>query len=79
MPTSNLEAMIEPIAQSCRIAKQEHAGESPVEFAIRDHVHGTAHDLLAHSSALKHARDEGKLSVVEAYYSLDSGAVTRLY
>jgi carbonic anhydrase len=30
MPTSNLEAMIEPIAQSCRIAKQEHAGESPV-------------------------------------------------
>jgi carbonic anhydrase len=78
MPTSNLEAVIEPIAQSCSAAKREHAGENPVDFAIRDHVHRTARDLLAHSSVLKHARDEGKLNIVEAYYSLDSGAVTRL-
>lgn len=78
MPTSNLEAVVEPITQSCSVAKAEHPGESLIDFAIRDHVHKTAQDLLAHSSVLKHAHDEGKLTIVEAYYSLDSGSVIRL-
>jgi carbonic anhydrase len=78
MPTSNLEAVTDPIAQSCSVAKQEHAGENPVDFAVKDHVHRTAQDILGQSSVLKHAHDEGKLIIVEAYYSLDSGAVTRL-
>jgi carbonic anhydrase len=80
MATSNLEAVVQPVAQSCSLAKeQKHSGEGPVDFAIRDHVHRTAHDLLTHSIVLKHAHDEGKLSIIEAYYSLDSGTVTRLH
>ena len=78
MPTTNLEAVVQPVAQSCSVAKQEHKSDI-VDFAIKDHVHRTARALLAHSTILKHAHDEGKLSIIEAYYSLDSGAVTRLH
>jgi carbonic anhydrase len=79
MPTPNLEAVVGPIAPSCSVAKQQHPGEGLVDFAIRDHVHKTAMDLITQSTVLKHAHDEGKLTVVEAYYSLDSGAVTKLH
>jgi len=79
MPTPNLEAVVRPVAPSCSVGKAKHTGESLVDFAIRDHVHRTADDLLARSPVLKHAHDEGKLTIVEAYYSLDSGAVTRLH
>jgi carbonic anhydrase len=79
MPTSNLESVVAPIAQSCSVARQHPPGESLVDFAIRDHVHKTAMDLLTQSTVLKHAHDEGKLTIVEAYYSLDSGAVTKLH
>jgi carbonic anhydrase len=78
MPTSNLEAVVEPIEKSCHVAKDRHPSDDLVDFAIKDHVHETANALLAHSEILKHAHDEGKLSIVEAYYSLDSGRVTRL-
>lgn len=78
MPTSNLEAVVEPIEKSCHVAKEKHASEDLVDFAVKDHVHETANALLAHSEVLKHAHDEGKLSIIEAYYSLDSGSVTRL-
>jgi carbonic anhydrase len=78
MPTSNLEAVVEPIEKSCHVGKERHASEDLVDFAIKDHVHETANALLAHSEILKHAHDEGKLSIIEAYYSLDSGKVTRL-
>lgn len=78
MPTANLDAVVEPIAQSCRVAKQRHASDDLVDFAIKDHVHDTAEELLLRSQALKHEHDEGKLSIIEAYYSLDSGTVTRL-
>jgi len=78
MPTPNLEAVIKPIFQSCSAATQKHTGEGLEDFAIRDHVHRTAGELLAKSTVLKHAHNEGKLTIVEAYYSLDSGAVTKL-
>lgn len=79
MPTSNLEAVVQPISHSCSVAKEQHTGESLIDFAIRDHVHATAQNLLARSPVLKHAHDSGKLAIIEAYYSLDSGAVTRLH
>lgn len=78
MTTSNLEAVVEPIADSCRVAKERHPSDGLVEFAIKDHVHETATALLSHSEVLKHAHDAGTLTIVEAYYSLDSGIVTRL-
>jgi len=79
MPTSNLTAVVEPIERSCKVAKERHTTEDLVDFAVRDHVHETASALLSRSEVLKHAHDEGKLSIVEAYYSLDSGTVTRLH
>jgi carbonic anhydrase len=78
MPSSNLEAVVRPIAMSCAARKQQQTPEDQVDFAIKDHVHKTAGDLLMQSTILKHAHDEGKLSIIEAYYSLDSGVVTRL-
>jgi carbonic anhydrase len=79
MPTPNLEAFVQPIRHSCSVAKQGHTGEGLIDFAVRDHVNQTAQDLLTRSPVLKRAHDEGKLSIVEAYYSLESGSVTRLH
>lgn len=78
MPTSNLEAVVEPIEKSCHVAKEGRGSEDLVDFAIKDHVHETANAVLAHSEVLKHAHEDGKLSIIEAYYSLDSGRVMRL-
>jgi carbonic anhydrase len=78
MPSSNLEALIQPIMESCRIAKEQHGSEDLIDFAIKTHVRKTADDLLAESEILKQAHDAGKLSIIGAYYSLDSGSVTRL-
>ena len=78
MPSTNLDAVVAPVEESCKVAHQKSDKSGVVDFAIRDHVRRTAEDLLAKSSILKHAHDEGKLSVVEAYYSLDTGQVTKL-
>lgn len=78
MPSSNLEAVVEPIERSCHVAKEGRGSEDLVDFAIKDHVHETANAVLAHSEVLKHAHEDGKLSIIEAYYSLDSGRVMRL-
>lgn len=77
MPTSNLEALVAPVTESCALAKHEKAADV-IDFAVKDHVHRSAANLLAKSEVLKHASDEGKLRIVEAVYSLDTGLVTRL-
>jgi len=41
-------------------------------------VHQSAMDVLAHSEVLRQAREQGKLTVIEAEYQLDSGEVVRL-
>jgi carbonic anhydrase len=79
MPSSNLEALIKPIMESCRIAKEQHGPEDLIDFAIKTHVRKTVNDLLAQSEILNHAHEQGKLSIIGAYYSLDSGIVTRLH
>jgi len=73
MPTASLEAVIQPIKASCSVAKGKD-----VEPATRDHVHRAAEEVLAHSPILKKAVDEGKLTIVEAYYSLETGKIERL-
>jgi carbonic anhydrase len=35
--------------------------------------------LLAKSELLKEAVGRGKLTIIEAYYSLDTGEVTKIY
>jgi len=75
MPSSNLDAVVQPILSSCA------AGGKPgndLDFEVRDHVHRSAESLLANSEILKHAKDEGKLSIIEAYYELSTGRVIRL-
>ena len=72
----NLEAVVKPIATSC--SKVDKSKAETFDLAARDHVHSVAQELLAKSAILKKAEGEGKLSIVEAFYSLDSGEVTKL-
>lgn len=69
--STNLKAVVAPIAPSCSVGKD-------LDAAVRDHVHRVAHDLMVKSPILKEAADQGKLTVIEAYYSLDTGEVTKL-
>ena len=72
----NLEAVVRPITTSC--SKIDKARPETLDLAVRDHVHTVADELLAKSTLLKKAVDDGKLTIVEAYYSLDTGKVTKL-
>ncbi len=76
--SANLEAVVGPIANSCKHAHDMHASDE-TDFAIKDHVHNVAAELTAKSEVLKKAVAEGKLAILEAYYSLDTGEVTRLH
>jgi carbonic anhydrase len=73
MPTVNLQAVVAPITASCSVAKGGN-----LTPAIKDHVHQSAQELVAHSPVLKHEVQEGKIKVIEAYYELDTGKVIRL-
>jgi carbonic anhydrase len=72
----NLDAVVSPIASSC--AKIDPKKPESLDLAVRDHVHRVAQEVLAKSEILKKAFDEGKLTIIEAYYSLDTGEVTKL-
>jgi carbonic anhydrase len=72
----NLDAVVTPIASSC--AKMDPKRPETLDLAVRDHIHRVAQQVLAKSDILKKAFDEGKLTVIEAYYSLDTGEVTKL-
>ena len=41
-------------------------------------MHQSALDVLAHSEVLRHGKEQGKLTVIEAEYQLDTGEVVRL-
>lgn len=73
MPTAGLDAVVQPIKASCSLAKGKD-----IEPATRDHIRRSAEALLAQSPILKKAVDEKKLTIIEAYYSLDTGKVERL-
>lgn len=77
MPSQNLEAVVQPVLPSCTAAAKK--GDELIDFAIRDHVHRTAESLISESAILKHAVEEGKLKILEAYYDLDTGRVVRLH
>ncbi len=72
----NLDAVLRPIAFSC--AKVDPKRTETLDLAIRDHVYRVAQEVLAKSEILKKAFDEGKLTIIEAYYSLDTGEATKL-
>ena len=76
MPSPNLEAVVRPILSSCPAAKTS-AGNN-LDLAVRDHARQTGADLLKQSELLRHAVAEGKLTIIDAYYQLESGKVERL-
>ena len=78
MPTANLQAIVDQIDPAVKQAKGQAQGDALLDAAIRDNVHQSAQDLLAHSQVLRHLAEEGKISVVEALYHLDTGKVERL-
>ena len=72
----NLDAVVAPIAVSC--AKMDPKRPETLDLVVRDHIHRVAQELLVKSEILRKAVDEGKLTVIEAYYSLDTGEVSTL-
>ena len=72
----NLDAVLTPIAASC--TKMDPKKPETLDLAVRDHVHMVAQDVLVKSELLRKAFDEGKLIIMEGYYSLDTGEVTKL-
>jgi carbonic anhydrase len=71
-----LDAVVAPIATSC--AKIDAGKPETLDLAVRDHIHHVAEDLLMTSTLLKNAFNEHKLTIIEAYYSLETGEVTKL-
>lgn len=79
MPTSNLQAIMDQIDPAVAAAKRSGAkDDAMVEAAIRQNVHTSAQDVLAHSDLLRHLVEKGHLTVLEAEYQLDTGEVVRL-
>jgi carbonic anhydrase len=72
----NLDAVVGPIVSSC--AKIDPKRPESFDLAVRDHVHRVAQEVLSNSEILKKAFDERRLTIIEAYYSLDTGEVTKL-
>ena len=72
----NLEAVLVPIVPSC--PKTNRTKPENLDLAVRDHVHRVALEIVSNSEVLRKSSAEGKLPIIEAYYSLDSGEVTRL-
>src|SRR5947208_206045 len=72
----DLVAVVAPIATSCTKVDKNKPGVFDV--AARDHVHSVAQQLLTNSVILKKAAAGGKLTIIEAYYSLDTGQVAKL-
>jgi carbonic anhydrase len=78
MPTPNLQAIVDKINPAVSQAGKSAKGDALVEAAIRENVHRSANDVLASSEVLRHFVDQGKLTVSEAEYNLDTGEVNRL-
>ena len=75
--SENLEAVLDPIESSCKKVDPKKPGA--IDIAIHDHVHSVAEEIVAKSEVLKKAVEAGKLTVIEAYYSLETGEVTRVH
>ena len=74
--SANLDAVLDPIASSCKkVDPKTHAG---IDVAIHDHIHSVATEIVAKSEVIKTAVEAGKLTIIEAYYSLETGEVTKL-
>jgi carbonic anhydrase len=78
MPTTNLQAIVDRIAPAVTEARIHASKDELVDAAVRQNVLQSAKDLLAGSEVLREAVHEGKLEIVEAVYSLETGEITKL-
>ena len=78
MPSPNLQAMVDQIEPAVMKAKQSATGGALVEAAVKENVHQSAINVVDQSEILRHAKEEGKLTIIEAEYQLDTGRVIRL-
>jgi len=78
MPTPNLQAMVDQIEPAVTKMKQSATGDALIEAAIKENVHESAMNVVAQSEVLRRAKEQGKLTIIEAEYQLDTGKVIRL-
>jgi carbonic anhydrase len=78
MPTPNLQAIVDRINPAVSRAGESAKGDALIEAAIRENVQQSAKDVLAGSEVLRHFVEQGKLTLFEAEYQLDTGEVIRL-
>ena len=78
MPSLNLQAIGDQIDPAVRQARNYAGADALLEAAIEENIHQSAQDILGNSEILRQALKQGKLTVIEAIYKLDSGEVTRL-
>ncbi len=79
MPTPNMQAFADKIDPAVSQAKKAGVTDGAlVEAAIKENVHQSAKDVLASSAVLRHLVEDGKLTVFEAEYQLETGEVVRL-
>jgi carbonic anhydrase len=78
MPTPNLQAFVDKIDPAVSRAAEFAKGDALIEAAIKENVHQSAKDVLASSEVLRHFVEQGKLTLFEAEYQLDTGEVIRL-
>jgi carbonic anhydrase len=79
MPTPNLQAVVDKISPAVAAVGDTKANSAgTLEAVTQENVRRSAAAVLSQSELLRRAQEEGKLTVIEAEYALDTGEVVRL-
>lgn len=78
IPSANLQAIMDRIDPAIMQARSYAKPDNLVDAAISENIHQSAQDVLQRSEILRQALKQGKLTIIEAIYRLDTGEVTRL-
>ncbi len=78
MPTPGLQALVDKIEPAVVQAKNYAKPADLLDSAIEENIHLSAEGVLAGSAVLREGLRDGKLTVIEAIYKLDTGEVVRL-
>ncbi len=76
LSSANLKAVVKPIRAACE--KPGLQGDDLLRAAEQDNIRFSARDILDRSPGLHELVQQGRLTVIEAYYRLDTGEVQRL-
>jgi len=78
MPSTNLQSFVDKIEPAVAKIGGPTKSDELIEKAIKQNVHQSTKDVLASSEVLRHFVQDGKLTVFEAEYQLDTGEVIQL-